>query len=162
MPLTSPSHMPVSCPVERFFSRFVTDKLRTILGSTSDLYHPYQDRRPRPRFNLRPNGVAFLGVDEGKMRLHCEEPTTTKTMPSRRNPPADGGCGRYLCCEPQVDAKISTSVSRLDLAGKTHRRGSRCGWYRSQVRIFLSILENPREFFLAWSKFVARTPKPYG
>ena len=68
------------------------------------------------------------------MLLHCEELTTTKTMPFRRNPWADWGCGRYLCSEPQVDAKTSTSVSRLDLAGKTHPRWSRYGWYRSLVR----------------------------
>ena len=30
-----------------------------------------------------------------------------------------------------VDVKTSTSVSRLDLAGKTHRRWSQFRWYRS-------------------------------
>ncbi len=65
------------------------------------------------------------------MLLHCEELTTTKTMPIRGNPPGRWGLPAISSLRAVVDVKTSTSVSRLDLPGKTHRRWSRFGWYRS-------------------------------
>ena len=67
------------------------------------------------------------------MFLHSEELTTTKAMPFRTNPLDRWGLPTISSLRAVLDAKTSTSVSRLDLAGKTHRRWSRFGWYRSLV-----------------------------
>ena len=67
------------------------------------------------------------------MLLHCEELTTTKTMPFRHNPLGRWGLQSISLLRAVVDVKTSASVSRLDLAGKTHRRWSRFGWYRSLI-----------------------------
>ena len=76
----------------------------------------------------------ILGVGDEEMLRHCEEPTTTKTMPFRPNPLGRWGLPAISSLRAVVDARTSTSVSRLDLAGKTHRRWSRLGWYRSLGR----------------------------
>ncbi len=68
------------------------------------------------------------------MLLHCEKLTTTKTMPFRPNPLGRWGLPAISSLRTVVDVKTSTSVSRLDLPGNTHRRWSRFEWYRSLVR----------------------------
>ena len=64
------------------------------------------------------------------MLCHCEEPTTTKTMPFRSNPEGRWGLRAISLLRAVIDAKTSISVSRRDLARKTYRRGSQYGWYR--------------------------------
>ena len=63
------------------------------------------------------------------MLLHCEELTTTKTMTFRPSSLIQWGLPAISSLRAVVDVKSSTSVSGLDLAGKTHRRGCRFGWY---------------------------------
>ena len=75
----------------------------------------------------------ILGVSDEEMSLHSEELTTTKAMPIRGNPLGRWGLPAISSLRAVLDALTSTSVSRLDLAGKTHRRWSRFGWYRSLV-----------------------------
>ena len=73
----------------------------------------------------------ILGVSDEEMFLHSEELTTTKAMPFRPNPLGRWELPAISSLRAVLDAITSTSVSRLDLAGKTHRRCSRFGWYRS-------------------------------
>ena len=80
----------------------------------------------------------ILGVSEEEMLRHCEELTTTKTMPFRRNPTGRWGLRAISLLRAVNDAKTSISVSRRDLARKTHRRWSRYGWYRSLRRTRLA------------------------
>ncbi len=54
-----------------------------------------------------------------------------KTMPFRPNPRGRWGLPAISSLRAVVDVKTSTSVSRLDLPSKTHRRWSRFGWYRA-------------------------------
>ena len=58
------------------------------------------------------------------MPRHCEAAATTKTMPFRPNPLGRWGLGAIHLLRAVVDVKTSTSVSRLDLPGKTYRRCS--------------------------------------
>ena len=74
------------------------------------------------------------GVGDEEMRRHSEESTTTKTMPFRRNPAGRRRLRAISLLRAVIDAKTSISVSRRDLARKTHRRGSRYGWYRPLAR----------------------------
>ena len=69
----------------------------------------------------------ILGVCDESMRLHCEELTTTKTLPFRPHPMGGWGLPAISLLRAVVDALTPTSVSRLDLAGKTHRRCYRLG-----------------------------------
>jgi hypothetical protein len=72
-----------------------------------------------------------------EMFLHSEELTTTKAMPIRGNPLGRWGLLAIFSLRAVLDAKTSTSVSRLDLAGKTHRRWSRWGGgYKSLVSVW--------------------------
>ncbi len=77
----------------------------------------------------------ILGVSDEEMSCHSEELTTTKTMPFRPNPLGRWGLRAISSLRAVVDAKTSTSVSGLDLAGKTLRRWSRFGWYRPLVSL---------------------------
>ncbi len=50
------------------------------------------------------------------------EGVTTKTVPLGPNPLGRWGLGAISSLRAVIDVRASTSVPRLDLAGKTHRR----------------------------------------
>ena len=86
---------------------------------------------PQIGSSVRAKRQWILGVCDESMRLQCEELTTTKTLRFRPHPMGRWGLPAISVLRAVVDAHTSTSVSRLDLAGKTHRRCYRFGGYRS-------------------------------